>query len=282
MPDREQGFVLVAALVAMAIFSAVAIAMLSAERGNLAGVAAERQQARLAAAADAGLVLAAAHLADRGLGSAPWRIDGRDYRERLGEVSLTIRIEDERGKIRLNELSDAQARLMFEGAGAQGRRVDELTDAFLDWIDTDDDVRSNGAEAADYARLGYRPRNGAMRTVGELAMVRGMDRTLYDRLAPAVTVFFGGAGAFDPATAHPLAIAVMTETGMGSPEVIARQREWAGQRTALEPDGLPALGGRPLTVRVTAQTDTGDRMERVTIIEFPSATLDRWEIRYRE
>lgn len=281
-PASEDGFALVAALIALALFAGVAFAMLAAEKGNLAGTVAGAEQARLAAAADAGLVLAAAHLSARGVDESIWRIDGRPYRTTLDGVSLTIRIEDERGKIRLNDLTEAQARLMFEGAGVGGRRLDEVTDAFLDWTDADDDPRPYGAEAADYARLSYQPRNGGLRTLGELALIRGMDRATYDRIAPAATLFFGGAGGFDPANAHPLALAVMLETGMGSPQVIERQRALAGQRTALEPDAPPVLGGRPLTVRVLAEDGQAARLERATIIEFPDATLRRWEIRYQE
>lgn len=281
-PASEDGFALVAALIALALFAGVAFAMLAAEKGNLAGTVAGAEQARLAAAADAGVVLAAAHLSARGVDESVWRIDGRPYRTTLDGVSLTIRIEDERGKIRLNDLTEAQARLMFEGAGVGGRRLDEVTDAFLDWTDADDDPRPYGAEAADYARLGYQPRNGGLRTLGELALIRGMDRAIYDRIAPAATLFFGGAGGFDPANAHPLALAVMLETGMGSPQVIERQRALAGQRTALEPDAPPVLGGRPLTVRVLAEDGQGARLERATIIEFPDATLRHWEIRYQE
>lgn len=276
----EEGFALVTALIALALFAAIAFAMLATEKGNLAGVAAHDAQARLVAAADAGVVLAAARLSTPG--GNRWRIDGRAYRLDWNGLALTIRVEDERGKIRLNDLTDAQARLMFEGAGASGRRVDELADALLDWIDPDDDPRPYGAEAADYARLGYAPRNGALRTVSELALVRGMDRGIYARIAPAATVFFGGAGGFDPANAHPLALAVMMETGMDSPEVIERKRALAGQRTALEPDSASSLAGRPLTIRVTADDGQGARLERSTIIEFPSPALDRWEIRYQD
>ncbi|QGP80470.1 general secretion pathway protein GspK [Sphingobium sp. CAP-1] len=280
-PPEEKGFALVAALIALALFAGIAFAMMATEKGNLAGTAAHNEQAHLAAAADAGVVIAAAHLSHQDMGASPWRIDGRPYRTDLNGITLTIRIEDERGKIRLNDLSEVQARLMFEGAGVGGRRLDELTDAFLDWTDADDESRPYGAEAADYARLGYQPRNGALRSVGELALIRGMDRAIYDRIAPAATVFFGGAGGFDPANAHPLAMAVMLETGMGSPDVIERQRAIAGQRTTLEQGAAPALAGRPLTIRVLAEDGQGGRLDRATIIEFPDATLKRWDIRYQ-
>lgn len=278
-PAGEEGYALIAAVVAMALFSYIAYAMLAAERGALAGISALKAQARLAAAADAGLVLAATRVGGTGAGPR-WSIDSRPYRARFDDIDLAIRIEDERGKIRLAALSEDQARLMFENAGVGGRRLDELTDAFLDWTDSDDERRPYGAEAEDYRMQGIRPRNGALRTMGELARIRGMDRMTYDRIAPAATLFFGESGGFSPSTAQPLAVAVMTGTGMGSPQVIERQRELAGQRVAIDLGEAVDLRARALTVRIVARDRDGGQLTRATIIEFPQGR-GSWEIRYR-
>lgn len=281
-PPREAGYALLAAVAGIAVFGYIAFAMLAAERGGLAGTIAQGQRARLSAAADAGLALAASSLTASEFGQEAWRIDGRPYHVRFDGFALTIRIEDERGKILINQLSEDQARLMFQSAGIDGRRLDEVTDAFLDWIDVDNDRRPYGAEADDYAALGYRPRNGPLRSLSELGLIRGIDRPLYDRIAPAATLFFGGAGAFSPPTGHPLAIAVMTGTGMGSPQVIERQRAIAGQRVAIDLSEGESLTARPLTVRVVAEDGQRGRLERATIIEFPRGPAGGWEIRYEE
>lgn len=278
----DAGYALLAAIAAVAVFGYIAFAMLAAERGGLAGAIAEGKRAQLSAAADGALVLAATRLSVREAGVAPWRIDGRPYRATIGAVDVVIRIEDERGKIRLNDLDDDQVRLLFESAGVQGRAVDELTDAFLDWTDGDDAPRPFGAEATAYAQSGYRPRNGPFLTVGEIALIRGMTPALYARIAPAATVFFGAGGSFSPQTAAPLAIAVMTGGGLQSKDVIDRQRAIAGQRTALEPESALDLAARPLTIRVIASDNGGARLERVTIIEFPRGVPGSWEIRYQE
>ncbi|MCE2924374.1 MAG: type II secretion system protein GspK [Phycisphaeraceae bacterium] len=57
---------------------------------------------------------------------------------------------------------------------------DEAANAILDWIDTDDDTRTGGAEAEAYASLPspYKPRNGPVRSLGELELIRGVDPLL--------------------------------------------------------------------------------------------------------
>ena len=58
--------------------------------------------------------------------------------------------------------------------------TDEIADAILDWMDDDDDTRSNGAEADYYLSLAqpYQPANRPFRNLDELLMVRGVTREL--------------------------------------------------------------------------------------------------------
>lgn len=50
----------------------------------------------------------------------------------------------------------------------------EITDAILDWIDTDAQTRELGAEDEIYAPLGYKAKNGPLDSLDELLMVRGV------------------------------------------------------------------------------------------------------------
>jgi general secretion pathway protein K len=61
--------------------------------------------------------------------------------------------------------------------GKPDDEVDALMDPLLDWIDVDDDRRPEGAENADYEALQepYASRNGPLRTLGELTLVRGWE-----------------------------------------------------------------------------------------------------------
>jgi type II secretory pathway component PulK len=52
----------------------------------------------------------------------------------------------------------------------------DVADAILDWIDADDEVREQGAEAGYYltATFSYEPRNGPVRSLAELELIRGV------------------------------------------------------------------------------------------------------------
>jgi general secretion pathway protein K len=185
-------------------------------------------------------------------------------------MALRIVVQDERGKIPLNLMDDGQVRDMFERLGLAGERLNIATDSFLDWRDDDDERRPNGAEGEDYAAAGVRPRNGPLRSRGELAMIRGIDAALVERLAPVATVYFGD-GSFEPRFAQPFALEVMGE-GDG-PTAIERARELAGQRPAIElGDDMP-LTGRPLRIAVDSFGSAGSHARRSAIIELSGSSL---------
>ncbi len=66
-----------------------------------------------------------------------------------------------------------------------------LVDAIGDFRDADDLRRLNGAEDRDYqaAGLAHGPKNRPFESVAELRQVFGMTGALYDRVAPALTVY---------------------------------------------------------------------------------------------
>lgn len=271
---RREGFALIPAIISILIFSYMAYAVLAADRGALAGMDAQMRTARLEAAADAGLA-SAVHALGAESAARRWSPDGRPHRLVLDGAEVTVTVEDERGKAPLNMLTEAQFRRLFEAAGASGSRLDRLVDGAMDW--RDDGQRLDGG-SLDYARRGVRPRRGTMRTVGELAELDGMDAELLSRIAPAVTLFRSETGDFDAKNAQPLALGVMSQTEAGSVDAIARARELAGQRTAL--DVAPAsYVGRPMTVRVVARDARGGAFRRATVVEFTGRRAEPYWVR---
>ncbi len=57
--------------------------------------------------------------------------------------------------------------------------TEDVADAILDWVDSDDTPRELGAEEGSYSRLAspYKPRNAPMKSLFELELVRGADPT---------------------------------------------------------------------------------------------------------
>lgn len=66
----------------------------------------------------------------------------------------------------------------------------DLTDAVIDWIDTDSNARAAGAEDIDYLQMPtpYRAANQPLQSVEELRLVRGFTREMVEKLRPWVTV----------------------------------------------------------------------------------------------
>lgn len=279
-PVREDdaGYAILAAVVAIAVLALMSLGLIDSGRGVAAGVVAEAEHARLVAAADAGLAIAVRNLAEPDR-ARRWSIDGRPRNLRFAGADLVVTIEDERGKVPLNQMTDEQVRALFEAVGASGATLETRTDAFLDWLDEDDDARQDGAEAPYYAPLQRRPRNGALRSVEELMLVRGMTPDVVERLRAVATAYADRREGFDDRFASPLALSVISGGGLGSPAVINRERELAGQRVAIELAESDALVGRPLTIRVEARRPGGGRFVRATVIELTGRAASPYVVR---
>lgn len=262
----DEGYAILAAVVAIAVLALMSLALIDTGRGIAVGVRAEAEHARLAAAADAGLAIAVLGLAE-GDRTRRWNIDGRPRRARFAGTDLSIVVEDERGKVPVNQIADEQVRALFEALGSTGQTLAIQTDSMLDWLDDDDEPRPDGAEYEYYARGGTRPRNGALRSVEEMLLIRGVTPAVLERLRGAAVAYRSNREGFDPRFAAPLAIRIMSGGGIDSPAVIARTRELAGQVVAIDLAEEESLVGRPLTVRVAARRPGGGQFVRATVIE---------------
>jgi general secretion pathway protein K len=116
----------------------------------------------------------------------------------IGDGAVSVSIEDERGKLNLNDLArtmDLKTRadtiLRFKRLCALIQIGPEIIDAVADWVDADDTPEKNGAERQYYESLNppYRPANMALQTLDELHLVKGMTAEMFQRLARYVTVY---------------------------------------------------------------------------------------------
>ncbi len=276
---RDDGYAIVAAVATLAVFAAIAYAVLAGDRGEIADLRAQYARARLEAAADAGLAKAIAALAVDDPAQR-WPIDGRSQAISFEGVNLSIVIEDEQGKVPMSGLTEEQVRRLFSGAGVAGERLETLVHAYLNW--TSDDAEPEGSDVDQYLARGVRPRNGAPLTVDELASLKGMDSATLARIRPALTAYFGDSQPFSKRTAKPLAIAVLSEAGEDSPEVLEQQKVMEGERTAedIEPD--KSLAGRAVTVVVDARDAQGDGLERRTVVELTGKASPAYYIRQQD
>lgn len=147
--------------------------------------------ARARALADAGVQRAWFELMKPPSDSQRWLGDGAPRELMLDGVPVRVVILDESGKIDLNTASNALLKGLFKSAGLSEEASEALLDAVLDWRDSDNLRRANGAEEEHYRAAGrdYVPSNAPFDTVDELQRVLGMSPELYRRLAPALTVY---------------------------------------------------------------------------------------------
>ena len=260
----DEGYALLAAVAAIAVFASLALAILSQVQGALVLATADIERARADTAAEAGSQLAIQNLigSDR---TARWPLDGRPRQMDFAGSRLMIRLVDQRGKVPLLALDDDQVRHLFQLLGVPDSRLDEVTDSYLDWTDQDDEVRPHGAEAAYYARRKIHPSNGPPQSFEELVMVRGFDPGLVERLRAIATLHFGNGG-FDRRHASAAAIAVITDGSENTPEAIDRAREEAGQRSAID-IAEPDLPGHTIEIAVEATTPGGGRSRQRQLVE---------------
>jgi Type II secretion system (T2SS), protein K len=88
-------------------------------------------------------------------------------------------LDDESTRLNLNALLTIEQ--MLPGSGRQllmalPEMTEDVADAILDWLDTDEEQREYGAESAYYGNLNppYAAKNGPLETVEELLLVRGV------------------------------------------------------------------------------------------------------------
>ncbi|GGF51469.1 hypothetical protein GCM10011611_67430 [Aliidongia dinghuensis] len=155
--------------------------------------------------------------------SQTWEFDGR---------VLRVAVEDEGGKIDLNASDDPAIRQLLKAVAPQAKG---LADKIFDWRDQKGDLhRLQGATGADYAAAGrdYRPRGGPFQSIDELRLVLGTTPEIFDRLAPAVTVFSGRPKANLATAPQGVLMAVMGDDAATADAAIAA-------RAGTAPDGAP-------------------------------------------
>jgi type II secretory pathway component PulK len=103
-------------------------------------------------------------------------------RVRLGAGEFSYRITDEQARINVNIAQQPVLDELLHCLGVDKIARDEIVDSILDWIDTNDDHRLNGAESDDYylkLPTPYRAHNKQLDSITELLQVKGVTEALF-------------------------------------------------------------------------------------------------------
>jgi general secretion pathway protein K len=193
---RDRGAALLVVILGLALAAAAAGAILLTARAEVAETRLHLEAARARALADAGVEIAAARLLAE---EAP----PRAFTAKLDGVEIAIAIEDEAGKIDVNEAEPELIDAALRAAGLKPAEAARLADAVADWRDRDDERRLQGAEAAEYrAQDRPPPRNAPFRSLDELRAVIGFPPAVLPALRRFATAHSQLRG-FDPREAAP-------------------------------------------------------------------------------
>lgn len=134
----------------------------------------------------------------------------------IGDGLLNAKIEDERGKLNLNDLAVSGDPIIKKAKVGRVKRLFELVqinpdlvDAIVDWVDQDENPEPAGAESIYYQTLrpSYRAANAPLQTLLELRLIKGMTPEIMAKLAKLVTVYPAeGQSKVNLNTADPLVI----------------------------------------------------------------------------
>lgn len=107
--------------------------------------------------------------------------DGVFREQTLGAGEFRVRLIDEGGKININRANEETLQRIFTNLGVDEARRGILVDSIMDWRDSDDLHRTNGAESDYYQSLtpAYSAKNGPLDTVEDLLWIRGMTQELF-------------------------------------------------------------------------------------------------------
>ena len=255
---REGGMALIVTLWVLTLLSLVAAAFMADSRttSKLAWNLAEN--ARAEALADAGLYRAVAALLDSEPARRP-RTDGATYRWQFGGGEILISIQDEAGKIDLNRASDQLLEGLFVSVGTQPAAAKRLVQAIRDFADADQLKNSDGAEDDDYRAAGLidGAKDAPFDTVAELQQVLGMNLDLYERVAPALTVY-SGRRSIDPMTAPREALLAMPGAKQDQVDALIESR--ASTRDRHEPGRNDRSSSEALDQSATGESNSFDSL----------------------
>jgi len=163
----------------------------------------------------------------------------------IGDGLLNAKIEDERGKLNLNDLADEDVTarnkkiLRFKRLFELLQINPDLVDAIVDWVDKNEVQEPSGAESLYYQSLrpSYKAANDHLETLLDLRLIKGMTPEIIEKLSKVVTVYpiEGGESKVNLNTADPLVIqALDNRITQGMAAAIVQARPFKKDNTDLD------------------------------------------------
>ena len=185
--SRDSGFALLLVLWTMALLTLLAAQVTGAGRAETRVAAALRVAAQLRQAADAAVYETIWHMLDGGGDYWPPGSAQRVLDEAGQQVSVII--EDQRGKMDINQVPPALLQALFSILGADTTTAADAAKAISEWH-TQQPADDEGSVTSPYAGSGsqWGPPGQDFQTLSELKLVRGVTPALYQASLPYLTL----------------------------------------------------------------------------------------------
>jgi len=156
---------------------------------------------------------------------------------------LYVQVQDSNGMLSLiNTNTAAMGRLLKKVGGLDD--TSGITDSFLDWIDVGNFARVNGAKEFYYKGQGlpYASRNYAIQYKDEVAFIKGMNKELYGKIEPYLTML--PSTGFNPNTASDEVLMAYLNINEDS---LKNLKDYMSKKAIISDLELFALTGRIIT-----------------------------------
>jgi general secretion pathway protein K len=274
-PAANRGIALISVLWVVALLAVVAGGMSAAMQDETRLVRNLLASAQARHAAEGGVQLALLALASN-TGQPSWQADGAPRELAIGDAAVRVTVIDEAGKIDLNAAQDGLLDGLLKTAELEDWQRRSIVDAILDWRDTDNLTRLNGAEDDDYlsADKPYGTKDTRFDSVDELYLVLGVSPALYRKIKSALTVYSGQPGVNPAAASRQVLLAI---PGMDADTVETYMALRQQHREAGLAPPPPPLTNRQYIARGRARTYSIHAQARVHngVTAHITATVDR-------
>lgn len=239
---RQRGFALLIVLWSLVLLTLLATGLTASGRSDVQLATNLRAAATAQAAADGAIYEAAFHLLDP---ATRWAADGAAHALDGPGVRVTLRIENEAGKINPNTAPPELLEALLRQVGVDALKATALANAIVDWRFPRGLASLSSGQPVAYrnAGLSYGPPGEPFESVTELGAVIGMTQQVLAQIAPHLSVFTEGEP--DPRIAGPVVRLALRQATGAEPA-----------RTGSMPPP------RVVTITSTAETASGSRFVR--------------------
>ena len=251
----------------LALLSALLVGFAGDTRTELLVARNQYENARARALADAGVSLAAVGVLDPAPESQ-FPADGTPHRFQYGDGTISVRVQDDAGKIDLNAAAPELLANLMRTLGIADADAAAMAQSIANW--RRDHLTYPPQDGRNLVPAPGRPPGAAFEAVEQLRLVPGMTRALYDRLFPYITIY-SGLPDVDPLTASEVVLRSLPGINAQDIPAFIAQR----QQAITNPDALPSLAGvgflahRPVqaaTIISEGRTQTGALFAREAVL----------------